>query len=219
MENPDIKTVSHDGKDILLEFQGRRSHIPQPLSINDTTVVEELGFPYKPSMKLSQPGFDWGLGCFGNLSKIIGTSKNEYDDLYWFDFFEINTAKQLFDGSQVWDDDDAWIRFVRSTQRVEEPKTEEQLIKFNATQPESSDEVEPVQVRPRTSDADRFLAMLDNMESALEVGNEARNISTSVEYPRWVLRNFRDWIEEADFIEANISAPSGSRYYTTSDTR
>ena len=66
---------------------------------------------------------------------------------------------------------------------------------------------------------DRILAMLDNMESARpEAGSEARTISTSVGYHRWVLRNFKDWIEEAEFIEANVSAPRGSRYYTASDT-
>ncbi|KAI2468673.1 hypothetical protein F4781DRAFT_432197 [Annulohypoxylon bovei var. microspora] len=232
MENFDIKVISYDGEDIqpeiradnegwstavddleIRKFEGRRTHVPQPLSIHDAIVVEELSFLHRITMNLLHPGFDCGLGCFGNLSKIVETNKEEYDDLYWFDFFEITTAKELFDGDQVWTSDDDWIRFVRSVQKSEEQKTEEELIKFHAVQPESSENIEFVHVRPGTLDADKFLAELDDMELALL--GEARTISTSIEYPRWVLRSFRDWIEEADFIEANVSTPSGTRYYTT----
>ncbi|KAI1458707.1 hypothetical protein F4805DRAFT_456421 [Annulohypoxylon moriforme] len=236
MENLDINNINYDDEHTQLEvsinnegwntaaddlkdrrFQGRRTRVPESLCIDDTVVVEELSFLHRLSMKLSRPGFDWGLGSFGNLSKIVETGKNEYRDLHWFDLLEIQTVKELFDGDQVWDDD-AWIRFIRSAQQSEEPKSEEELLQFHIDQLDSMKEVEHVHTRPRNSDADRFLAVLDKMEAAFQEGIEARTIPTSVEYPRWVLRNFRDWIEEAEFIEANVSAPSGSRYYTASDT-
>ncbi|KAI0888292.1 uncharacterized protein GGS22DRAFT_185671 [Annulohypoxylon maeteangense] len=237
MENLDINKVNYDGEEIRLEvsvnneglpkaaddlkvrkFHGHRKHAPPPLIIDDTVVIEELSFLHRLSMKLSRPGFDWGIGCFGNLSKIVETGKNECGDLYWFDLVEIITAKELFEGKQTWDNDDAWIIFVRSAQEKEDRKSEVELAKFHGVELENEKEGEQIHVRPRNSDADRFLAMLDDMEAAFQEGVEARTIPTSVEYPRWVALNFRDWIEEADFIEANVTAPGGSRYYTSSDT-
>ncbi|KAI1440894.1 hypothetical protein F5Y02DRAFT_431663 [Annulohypoxylon stygium] len=234
IEDLDIKTVYYDEQDVELEvsiedegwstvddlevstFHDRRAQVPQPLSIHDDTVVEELSFLHRLTMKLSHPGLDWGLGCFGNLSKITETGKKEYDDLYWFDLLEILTAKELFDGTKTWDDDD-WIDFILSTQKHGELKTEEQLAEFHKPLTEIPEDVEHVHSRPCNPDSDRFLAILDNMESAVDEKYEERTISTWAEYPRWILRNFRDWIEEADFIEANVTAPSGSRYYTASN--
>ncbi|KAI1086977.1 hypothetical protein F5B19DRAFT_477173 [Rostrohypoxylon terebratum] len=234
LESLDIKTVHYDDQDVELEvsidnegwsasddlevskFQSHQAQVPQPLSIHDVVVVEELSFLHRLTMKLSHPGLDCGLGCFGNLSKITETGKKECDDLYWFDFHEILAARELFDRIQIWDDDE-WIDFIRLTQTDGVMKTEEQLVEFHAAEVEIPEDVEYVHTRPHNSDADRFLAILDDMESALEEEEyESRTIPTSIKYPRWILRRFRDWIEEADFIEANVTAPSGSRYYTGS---
>ncbi|OTB11141.1 hypothetical protein K445DRAFT_26903 [Daldinia sp. EC12] len=71
-----------------------------------------------------------------------------------------------------------------------------------------------------TSEAREFLEGLDHMESVLpEVRVDEKTISTSTndEVVNCVMRKhmrFRDWIEEASFVEANVSAPAGTRYYT-----
>ncbi|KAI1387698.1 uncharacterized protein F4822DRAFT_430445 [Hypoxylon trugodes] len=111
------------------EFRGRRSHAPDPLPLNDTVFEDEI-FPLRTTINADHPVFDWGLGCFGNSTKLVDTGKEELVDLYWTDFHEIRTAKELMNGNQVWNDDD-WIRYKRVYQREEEDKSVSELIQFH----------------------------------------------------------------------------------------
>ncbi|XXG95618.1 hypothetical protein Hte_001886 [Hypoxylon texense] len=61
---------------------------------------------------------------------------------------------------------------------------------------------------------DRFLAKLDDLESARPAEeNEAQNVTSSVVSTRARPSVFNDWIDEADFMEANATMPQGTRYY------
>ncbi|KAI1651225.1 uncharacterized protein F4817DRAFT_366771 [Daldinia loculata] len=75
--------------------------------------------------------------------------------------------------------------------------------------------------RPCFPEAKEFLAGLDDMESALlDVGFDSKTIPASIkdEDRDYVRRHgdFEDWIEEADFVEANASVPEGTWYYSVS---
>ncbi|KAI1100630.1 hypothetical protein F4804DRAFT_348339 [Jackrogersella minutella] len=198
------------------KFKGRRSHAPKSLSINENATFEDTCFPLKRTISLGQPGLDWGLGCFGNSTKLVDTGKEKLDYLYWTDHHDRITAVELFNGEQIWEGDDDWIHHIRIAQRDKEEKTEEEFLQFYG----SEKEVEDTPTRPGTPEADDFLAGLDSMESAcLEEESESRTAPTSLHgHPRWVLRGFRDWIEEADFIESNVSSPMGTRYYTSKNS-
>ncbi|KAI1410507.1 hypothetical protein F5Y13DRAFT_192372 [Hypoxylon sp. FL1857] len=210
---------STSGEDLKTrKFQGRRANVPKPLFFDQTSVFEESNFELRVTRNSFQPAFDCGLGCFGNPTKLVETGKEELVNLYWVDFNEIRTAKELFDGRQVWKGVDNWIHFVRLTQRYKEAKTEEELIKFHQPEQPTKKEAEQPLARPQTREGKDFLTELDNMESAQpEAGSEARKspkpVEQEVAQPRWQLRGFRDWIEEADFIESHANMPSGTRYY------
>ncbi|KAI0829140.1 hypothetical protein F5Y06DRAFT_308280 [Hypoxylon sp. FL0890] len=199
----------------IQKFQGRRVNAPKPLVLDESFVLVETNVQHRLTMNGAQPVFDWGLGCFGNPSKIVDTGKEELVWLFWKEFNEIRTAKELFDGRQVWKrGDDDWIHFIRVYQ-----KDEEDLIAFHQAQQVSQTESEQAPVRPHTTEAEEFLAELSVMESARSgAESEEKKVPKSIEQEAgdrtWKLKNFRDWIEEADFVEANASMPSGTRYYT-----
>ncbi|KAI1141674.1 hypothetical protein F5Y05DRAFT_423387 [Hypoxylon sp. FL0543] len=220
--NVDNQGWSTSGENIEVHtFKGRRPHAPKPLVLDETVVLLEANFGLRVTMDSPRPVFDWGLGCFGNPSKLVETGKEELVGLFWKDFHEIRTAKELFDGHRVFKDgDDDWIHFVRVYQRTSEDKAEEELIAFHQAEQASQSEPESDQtsLRPHTAEAENFLAELVAMESAPLQGETEEHAPNPIEQETgdrtWKLRNFRDWIEEVDFIEANATMPSGTRYYT-----
>ncbi|KAK6956806.1 hypothetical protein Daesc_002086 [Daldinia eschscholtzii] len=74
-----------------------------------------------------------------------------------------------------------------------------------------------------TSEAREFLEGLDRMESVppdIRVDEKTISTSTNDGVVNCVMRKhmgFRDWIEEASFVEASVSAPAGTRYYSVSN--
>ncbi|KAI1373508.1 hypothetical protein F4677DRAFT_448337 [Hypoxylon crocopeplum] len=239
MKGSFTKEVSYDGRNIcpildivnegwstgeqgfsIRSFHGRRAHVPEPLCLENLILEEENFLLRVTKTDLTSPVFDSGLGCFGNSTKLVETGDGELIDLWAGDFREARAAKELFDGQHTFDDYE-WIQFQRVSQRNAEDKTEEDLIKFHKAQHESPPQSPKALARPRTSESDRFLVKLDDMESARTTidGNE-RTIPTSENNSNgpghWVLKNFQDWIEETDFVESNASMPIGTRYYRTS---
>ncbi|KAI0138907.1 hypothetical protein F4776DRAFT_617136 [Hypoxylon sp. NC0597] len=196
---------SGDGLQVR-KFQGRRARAPKPLLLNKTSVFEEKNFQLRVTVNSFQPTFDWGLGCFGNSTKLVETGKDELVNLHWTDFNEIRTAKELFDGRQVWDGDEYWIRLVRLTQRGKDGKTEKELIQFHQAQRETKANQERPPLRSHRIKSEEFFQELVDMESGRsETGNEARNILKLEKSSKWQLKYFRDWIEEADFVESHAS--------------
>ncbi|KAI1406143.1 hypothetical protein F4819DRAFT_481957 [Hypoxylon fuscum] len=240
MEGEFYKKVSYSGEDIhpaisidndgwsatdgfeIRKFRGRRPHPPRLLRVDDESEFNEMNFQLRvSSLNCAQPGLDWGIGCFGNPTKLVETGKGELTGLYASDFHEVRTAKELFEGNYVWTDDE-WIHFQRLNQRDGEPKTELDLIDFHEEQQVSETELDEEPVQRFTSGAEEFLESLDNLESAPEGGSETRAIPASIDNeehnPRSAFQGcsrFRDWIDEADFVEANAKMPKGTRYYNT----
>lgn len=64
-------------------------------------------------IRLSSPIFDLGLGCFGHPSKVVDTGRGELTvgPLWWTDYYQIKVAQELFEGKQVWGDEE-WIDFL-----------------------------------------------------------------------------------------------------------
>lgn len=64
-------------------------------------------------IRFPSPTFDLGLGCFGHPSKVVDTGRGELSagTLWWTDYYQIKTAQELFEGKQVWGDNE-WIDFL-----------------------------------------------------------------------------------------------------------
>ncbi|KAI0113020.1 hypothetical protein F4814DRAFT_449468 [Daldinia grandis] len=203
------------------EFQGRRDHSPKPLVIEHDVELKEMNFPRRfTKIRLSLSGFDSGLGCFANPSKLVETGRGELDGLYRANLCEIKAAMELIEGSKVWEDED-WIDFQRGFQKFKEPKTEGDLIAFHETRSDREGELSEFTFRPCFPEANEFLTGLDDMESALSgVGFDSKTIPAFIkDEDRENVRQhggFEDWIEEADFVEANASVPAGTWYYSIS---
>ncbi|KAI2609964.1 uncharacterized protein GGS25DRAFT_520768 [Hypoxylon fragiforme] len=236
MENKKSKEVSFGGKDIqpvtnvdnqgwsttakpldIKKFQGHRAHAPEPLSISDEE-LEESNFPQRVTkVSLSDPAFDYGLGCFGNPTKLVETGKQELGDLFWTDFHELRTAEELREEERVWKSEEDWIRFQRLAQKNAEPKTEEELRQFWGSLRGLEKKSYAAPIRPGALEAKDFLAKLDDMEAAHSEDRTVPSTTRDHENPRLSRQNFRDWMEAADFIENNASSSSGTRYYKTSE--
>ncbi|KAI0002636.1 hypothetical protein F4779DRAFT_603628 [Xylariaceae sp. FL0662B] len=186
----------------ILIFEGRRAHIPAPLSINTHANFKERNFSFITSKVTTQtPAFDWGLGCFGHANKIVETGKqelSEYHDLK-------TTAYNVFDGAQVWTDAD-WIHFQQQT-------------KGENAKPAAAIDHEPL-LEIRNSQ-EQFFSDLDKLEAARPEKVDHRKKQDGDDFPTrstWQLKGFDSWIDEADFVEAMASAPSGTRYYNSRST-
>ncbi|KAI8963221.1 hypothetical protein F5Y11DRAFT_163670 [Daldinia sp. FL1419] len=200
------------------KFQGQRGRAPKPLITQHQGELKEENFPRRRTkMNLSLPGFDSGLGCFGNPSKLVETGKGELVDLYWADSYEIDAATKLTGEKVFWENED-WIDFQCLFQKYKEPKSEYELILFHEAQTDSGIEPSGPTSRPSSPEADEFLAGLDDMESAFSGAvQDERTMPASTKKEdgscvRWY-EDFGDWIEEAGFVEANLSMPMGTRYY------
>ncbi|KAI2627086.1 hypothetical protein GGS26DRAFT_592703 [Hypomontagnella submonticulosa] len=194
------------------KFRGRRAHAPKPLFDGGNVKFHEINFRRSrivSTITLAQPGFDWGLGCFGNPTKVVETGKGELNDLHWSDFHEVRISKELAEGHEVWGRGiDDWLMFQRSTQRNEELKTEQELIDFHEEQQLYQEESYQGPVRRHSSDTKRFLNELRNLESAHPKVQDEEVVVPAIEKgenknPAWVLRGFGDWIDEADFVESH----------------
>ncbi|KAI1777366.1 hypothetical protein F4818DRAFT_457232 [Hypoxylon cercidicola] len=234
------KEVSYDGKDICLDvsidnegwsttssfkitkFEGRRKNIPKPLRLDGSgTYFKEESILFRDAIwSVSQPAFDWGLGCFGNPTKLVETGKGETTELCWTDFHEIRTAEEFSRDRRGFKSDDEWIHLQRLYQMNAEDKTEQELINFHDAKQRVS-QVDSHQAaflddrsRQEHYHVDRFLAELDDLESARpEEMNEAQNVTSAVVSTRGPPREFKDWIDEIDFMESNATMPQGTRYY------
>ncbi|OTB00897.1 hypothetical protein M426DRAFT_26126 [Hypoxylon sp. CI-4A] len=216
-------------------FHGRRARAPEPLIIDELDVFVDRSFELTETMSIQQPGFDWGLGCFGNPTKLVETGKGELQNLVPSDMAEVSAAKELFDGRQTWGDDE-WIAFQRATQVDYEVKTEEELIEFHETEVEDEDDVDlelasehlrfPGEYEEELEEyeeyleqsADEFLAELDDMEAGdyeWDVSSILSSESDDDEDGEGAMLTFDDWIAEADFLEKSANMPKSTRYYKT----
>ncbi|KAI6091704.1 hypothetical protein F4821DRAFT_226692 [Hypoxylon rubiginosum] len=237
MECPS-KKVSYDGKGVEVEasinnqgwpsidgsnmkkFEGRRKNIPKPLCLDRTSQFTEENILLRESkVSMSQPGFDWGLGCFGNATKIVETGKGETAELAWTDFHEVRTAKEFARDKRGFRDDGEWIHLQRLYQTDAKEKSELDLIDFHR-RGEKASQVDSHQAAFQDESNGkyhefRFLADLDNLESARpDEQNEVQNVTSSIVSTTRRPRVFMDWIEEADFMEANSTMAQGTRYYS-----
>ncbi|KAF2965341.1 hypothetical protein GQX73_g8222 [Xylaria multiplex] len=73
-----------------------RTHRPFPSRFYHAGVLPELE---DNKLELSEPAFDLGLGCFSQLSRVVGQ-----DDpiLWWTNYHEIKIAQEVFDGSRIY---------------------------------------------------------------------------------------------------------------------
>ncbi|KAI1763398.1 hypothetical protein GGR53DRAFT_467434 [Hypoxylon sp. FL1150] len=232
------KVVSYDGKGVELDvsvenggwasadnlniphFEDHRRNAPEPLRLNPADKITEENILLRVSkVRMSQPGVDWGLGCFGNATRVVETGKGEMAGLAWTDFHEVRTAKEFARDKRGFRNDDEWIRLQRLYQQGAQDKTELDLLDFHRGA-EKVSQVDSHQAAFRDESSaryyeDRFLASLDDLESARPgEGSEVQNVTSLIVSPRRQNRVFGDWIEEADFMEANATMPQGTRYYS-----
>ncbi|KAI0386302.1 hypothetical protein F5Y04DRAFT_275910 [Hypomontagnella monticulosa] len=192
------------------KFQGRRARVPKPLLDGGNVKFHEINFRKSrivSKVTLAQPGFDWGLGCFGNPTKLIETGKGELDRLHWVDFHEVRISKELAEGHEVWERGyDDWLIFQRSTQKNTEVKTEQELIDFHENQQAFQTDSDQEPSRRNSEDTVRFLTQLGNLEAAHpKVQAEEVTIQDPAERKgTWAFLGAEDWIEEADFEETNL---------------
>ncbi|KAI1078863.1 hypothetical protein F5B20DRAFT_581895 [Whalleya microplaca] len=181
----------------ILKFEGRRSHAPPPLSLHMNANFMERNIPFIACKVVATPAYDCGLGCFGNANKIVDTGKQELSDLQSIDCQGVATSFELFAGVKVWADDD-WIHFQRQTQN--EPEMPGGWIDHRPL------------VEIRRSQVN-FFSSLDELEAARPKQEDLDSQNSPKPGSTWKLKNFDSWIDEADFVEANASAPAGTRYY------
>ncbi|KAI0178657.1 hypothetical protein GGR52DRAFT_569566 [Hypoxylon sp. FL1284] len=236
------KEVSYEGKGICLEvgtanegwaelgeslafpkFAGRRANAPAPLENHSSGLAfheENIRFQ-QIKVSLAQPGFDWGLGCFGHAHRLVETGRGEIAYIHLTDANELRMAEEFARDGRGFRDDDHWIRFQRLFREDAKLRTEQDLVNFHraAQMVSQVDSHQAAFQQGGEEDEEEryvnsFFANLDELESARSgEEDEEQNGELPVASTRALPVGLRDWIDEAGFVEANADMPQGTRYY------
>ncbi|KAI2628275.1 hypothetical protein GGS21DRAFT_528515 [Xylaria nigripes] len=178
-----------------------RARCPPSLSLQRTEVVtEDMKSPSDLRPGVSAPAFDHGLGCFGYPYKVVETGQSEpmSDSLCRADTSQIKTTQELFDGKGTWGDD-------CSSPMLEEGECPvwEDRIYGGQDLLEELDDLEAA--RPKQ---EKEIVIPGNRDDIWERPN-LRTVNQD--------QLFGDWIDEVAALEASVSMPQGTRYYTVND--
>ncbi|KAI0022822.1 hypothetical protein F4780DRAFT_777286 [Xylariomycetidae sp. FL0641] len=196
-------------------FSGHRGKAPKALDlVKEGEIQEDPVRLVAVKVSLAAPSFDPGLGCFGNALKVVETGKGELANLWYLDALEVSAAKDLQSGELTWDTGD-WLH---SQRRAQKGYKGESLLE--GSDPSDTSESSEEDVRQELM-ADSFLGRLDNLESAEPKVTKVQTMPGDREgiwddpdpTPQAPQKEYEDWVEAADDVEASASLPAGTRFY------